>query len=62
VCQAFDLALNKDELADAVNGHTVMATNHIVPAGINGYNNGLTGPDNIYSTAGAAGVAGPLLQ
>lgn len=42
--QAFALALDKQQLVQTVWGGAAIATNHIVPAGIPGYNTGLTGP------------------
>lgn len=42
--QAFDLALDKQQLAQTIWGGATLATNHIVPTGMPGYNPGLTGP------------------
>ncbi|HEX4203223.1 MAG TPA: peptide ABC transporter substrate-binding protein [Ktedonobacteraceae bacterium] len=42
--QAFALAVNKDEIAHNIYKDTVIATNHIIPTGMSGYNPNLTGP------------------
>lgn len=60
--QAFALALNKDLLATTVLRGAVMASNHIVPQGMVGYNANLTGPAGVTSTAGDANMAKSLLQ
>jgi len=52
VRQAFALAVNKDEIAHNIYKDTVIATNHIVPKGMPGYNTALKGPDGTTSTAG----------
>jgi peptide/nickel transport system substrate-binding protein/oligopeptide transport system substrate-binding protein len=60
--QAFALAINKDEIAHNVYKDTVVATNHIVPQGMPGYNPDLTGPDGVKSTAGDPTLAKQLFQ
>ncbi len=60
--QAFALALNKDVIAHAVYKDTVVATNHIVPKGMPGYNPNLTGPDGVTGTAGDQTKAKALFQ
>ncbi len=60
--QAFALALNKDVIAHAVYKDTVIATNHIVPKGMPGYNPNLTGPDGVMGTAGDPAKAKTLFQ
>lgn len=60
--QAFALALNKDLIAHNVYKDTVMASNHIVPQGMPGYNPNLTGPAGVKGTAGDANLAKQLFQ
>jgi oligopeptide transport system substrate-binding protein len=60
--QAFDLAINKDQIAASVWKGTVIASNHIVPKGMPGYNPNLTGPDGVASTAGDQTKAKALFQ
>jgi peptide/nickel transport system substrate-binding protein/oligopeptide transport system substrate-binding protein len=62
VRQAFDLALNKDVLANQVDEGSVIPSNHIVPAGMPGYFPGLVGPDGSPSTAGNTAKATQLMQ
>ena len=62
VRQAFDLALNKDVLANQVSQGSALATNHIVPQGMPGYDPNLVGPDGTSSTAGNVGMATALMQ
>ncbi len=62
VRQAFDLALNKTVLADQVNQGTVIATNHIVPAGMPGYDTNLNGPDGTPNLTGNVAKATALMQ
>jgi oligopeptide transport system substrate-binding protein len=50
--QAFALAINKDALVQAVYRGTVLASNHIVPQGMPGYNPALTGPAGVTGTRG----------
>ncbi len=61
VRQAFALALNKDEIVHAVYKDTQIATNHIVPQGMPGYNANLKGPDGTTSTKGNPTLAKQLL-
>jgi oligopeptide transport system substrate-binding protein len=60
--QAFALAANKDVIAHAVWKDSVIASNHIVPKGMPGYNPNLTGPDGVASTAGDQAKAKMLFQ
>jgi peptide/nickel transport system substrate-binding protein/oligopeptide transport system substrate-binding protein len=60
--QAFDLALNKEVLADKVNSGIVIATNHIVPMGMPGYNPSLTAPDATPPLTRAPAKATQLMQ
>ncbi|HEY7781033.1 MAG TPA: peptide ABC transporter substrate-binding protein [Ktedonobacterales bacterium] len=60
--QAFALALNKDQLVANVLRGTQTATNHIVPAGMPGYNPNLKGPAGVASTQGDAAKAKGLWQ
>ncbi|HZR41227.1 MAG TPA: peptide ABC transporter substrate-binding protein [Ktedonobacteraceae bacterium] len=60
--QAFDLALNKDEVAHNIYKDTVIATNHIIPTGMPGYNPNLTGPAGVKSTSGDPDQAKKLFQ
>jgi oligopeptide transport system substrate-binding protein len=60
--QAFALALNKDVLEANVLKNASIATNHIVPSGMPGYNPNLVGPAGVKSTAGDANKAKQLLQ
>jgi peptide/nickel transport system substrate-binding protein/oligopeptide transport system substrate-binding protein len=62
VRQAFDLALNKQVLSDQVNQGSTVATNHIVPEGMYGYDPSLTGPDGSASLAGNPARATQLMQ
>jgi len=59
--EAFDLALNKDLIANNVYKGTVIATNHIVPKGMPGYDPNLTGPDGVAGTSGDVTKAKALL-
>lgn len=60
--QAFELAINKETIANTVWKSTVVPTNHIVPQGMPGYNPNLTGPDGTQSLTGNATLAQSLLQ
>ncbi|HCI78263.1 MAG TPA: peptide ABC transporter substrate-binding protein [Ktedonobacter sp.] len=60
--QAFALAINKTQLANTVWKGTAIATNHIVPQGMPGYNSHLTGPDGTQGLSGNATKAKSLLQ
>ncbi len=60
--QAFALALNKDQIAHSIYKDTVIATNHIVPSGMPGYNPNLTGPTGVKNTSGNPQLAKQLFQ
>ncbi len=60
--QAFALALNKDQVVHSVYKDTVIATNHMVPSGMPGYNPNLTGPLSTKGTNGDTQKAKQLLQ
>ncbi|MGZ3616006.1 MAG: peptide ABC transporter substrate-binding protein [Ktedonobacteraceae bacterium] len=60
--QAFALAINKDLIVHSVWKDTIIATNHIVPKGMPGYNPNLTGPDGVTGTSGDTTKAKALLQ
>ncbi len=60
--QAFALAINKDILASNVLHGAYMPTNHLLPQGMPGYNQKLTGPDGVSGTAGDKTKAQQLLQ
>jgi oligopeptide transport system substrate-binding protein len=60
--QAFALALNRDLIVKNVVGASATLSNHIVPKGIAGYNEKLTGPAGITSTTGDQTKAKQLLQ
>lgn len=60
--QAFALAVNKDTLVHNIYKDTYIATNHIVPQGMPGYNPDLTGPAGVKSTAGDPKLAKQLFQ
>ncbi len=60
--QAFALALNKDLIAAKIYTGSAIATNHIIPPGIPGYNANLTGPTGERSTAGDTAVAKKLFD
>ena len=60
--QAFALAINKDILASTVLHGAYTPTNHLLPQGMAGYNQHLTGPDGVSSTAGDKTKAQQLLQ
>ncbi len=60
--QAFALALNKDQVVHSVYKDTVIATNHMVPSGMPGYNPNLTGPLGTKGTNGNTQMAKQLLQ
>lgn len=60
--QAFALAIDKTTIANAIWKGTVLPTNHIVPAGMPGYNPDLTGPDGTQSLKGNPEQAKTLLQ
>jgi len=60
--QAFALAINKDLIVHSVWKDTYIATNHIVPKGMPGYNANLTAPDSVTGTSGDTTKAKALLQ
>ncbi len=60
--QAFALALDKQLLADVVHKKSGIATNHIIPAGEDGFNPDLVGPDGGTSLHGDPTGARQLLQ
>jgi peptide/nickel transport system substrate-binding protein/oligopeptide transport system substrate-binding protein len=60
--QAFALALNKDLIAHNIYKDTVIASNHIIPQGMPGYNPNLTGPAGVKGTSGDANLAKQLFQ
>lgn len=60
--QAFDLAVDKDLIAHSVWKDSVIASNHIVPKGMPGYNANLTGPGGVASTKGDPTKARQLFQ
>ena len=62
VRQAFDLALDKDVLANQVGQGSALATNHLVPQGMPGYDPSLVGPDGTSGTAGNPSLATALMQ
>ena len=62
VREAFDLALNKQVLSDQVNQGSTVATNHIVPQGMYGYDPSLDGPDGTQSVTGNPAKATQLMQ
>jgi peptide/nickel transport system substrate-binding protein/oligopeptide transport system substrate-binding protein len=45
--QALELAINKDVIAQTIWGGRLIPTNHIVPGGMIGYNENLTGPNRV---------------
>jgi len=60
--QAFELAINKDLIVKSIWKDTFIATNHIVPQGLYGYNPNLTGPAGVKGTAGDPAMAKQLFQ
>lgn len=60
--QAFDLAIDKSLVVHTVWKDSVIATNHIVPQGMPGYNQNLTSPDGTPSTSGNSAKAQALLK
>jgi oligopeptide transport system substrate-binding protein len=58
--QAFALAINKDTIAHNIRKDTVIASNHIVPSGMPGYDPNLTGPAGVKGTAGDQAMAKQL--
>jgi oligopeptide transport system substrate-binding protein len=62
VRQAFALALDKEVLANQVDQGSVVATNHIVPQGMYGYDPNLAGPDGSQGLTGNSAKATQLMQ
>jgi oligopeptide transport system substrate-binding protein len=60
--QAFALAINKETLAHDIYKDAAIATNHIVPQGMPGYNADLTGPAGVKSVTGDKVLAKQLFQ
>src|SRR5215467_4025554 len=60
--QAFELAINKDLIVHSVWKDRLIASNHIVPKGMPGYNANLTAPDGVTGTAGDPAKAKALFQ
>lgn len=58
--QAFDLALNKSEIVAIAYKNAAIATNHIIPEGMPGYDANLKGPDGTTSTSGNTALAKQL--
>lgn len=50
--QAFDLAINKQHIADITGGGSIIPTNTIVPKGMSGFNPDLQAPDGTASLTG----------
>jgi oligopeptide transport system substrate-binding protein len=60
--QAFALALNKNLITHNIYKDTVIATNHIIPEGMPGYNPNLIGAAGVKGTAGDPTLAKQLFQ
>lgn len=60
--QAFALAVDKDLIVNKIWKGSFIATNHIIPKGMPGYNPDLTGPDGTTSTKGDPAKAKQLFQ
>jgi peptide/nickel transport system substrate-binding protein/oligopeptide transport system substrate-binding protein len=60
--QAFALAINKETLAHDIYKDGAIATNHIVPQGMPGYNADLTGPAGVKGVTGDKTLAKQLFQ
>jgi oligopeptide transport system substrate-binding protein len=60
--QAFALAINKQTLAHDIYKDGAIATNHIVPQGMPGYNPDLTGPAGVKGVTGDQTLAKQLFQ
>ncbi|MFL5690766.1 MAG: ABC transporter substrate-binding protein [Ktedonobacteraceae bacterium] len=58
--QALELAINKDVIVHSIWKDRYVATNHIVPNGMPGYNQSLTGPDGKANTSGNTTLAKQL--
>ena len=60
--QAFALAINKQKIVDKIWKGLFIATNHIIPQGMPGYNPDLKGPDGTTNLTGNPKKAQQLLQ
>ncbi len=60
--QALALAINKTQLAHKLYKDIYIATNHIIPEGMPGYNPDLRGPGGVKSTTGDPALARKLFQ
>ncbi|GHO45457.1 peptide ABC transporter substrate-binding protein [Ktedonospora formicarum] len=60
--QAFALSIDKDMIAQNIYKGSYIATNHIVPKGMPGYNENLKGPAGVASTKGDKTLAKQLLE
>ena len=60
--QAFALAINKQKIVDQIWKGSVIATNHIIPQEMPGYNPDLKGPDSTTNLTGNPKEAQALLQ
>src|SRR5262249_16595426 len=60
--QAFALAINKQKIVDKIWKGLFIATNHIIPQGMPGYNPDLKGPDGTSNLTGNPRRAQQLLQ
>ncbi len=60
--QAFALAIDKDSISHNIYKDTAIATNHIVPQGMSGYNPELVGPGNEKETKGNIQKAQQLFE
>jgi peptide/nickel transport system substrate-binding protein/oligopeptide transport system substrate-binding protein len=60
--QAFALAINKQKIVDKIWKGLFIATNHIIPQGMPGYNPDLKGPDGTTNLTGNSKRAQQLLQ
>jgi oligopeptide transport system substrate-binding protein len=60
--QAFALAINKDVIVNNIYKGTSIASNHIIPQGMPGYNPDLLGPAGVKSTAGDPALAKKLFE
>ncbi|GHO54932.1 peptide ABC transporter substrate-binding protein [Ktedonobacter robiniae] len=60
--QAFDLAIDKDTIAQNIWKGARIASNHVIPQGMPGYNPDLKGPAGVTSTKGDKDLAKKLFQ
>ena len=60
--QAFALSINKDLITNKIWKGSFLATNHIIPQGMPGYDPNLTGPAGVKGTAGDPALAKQLFQ